>query len=377
MSSKAKLLLGLVMTLALLFGFLHSIWPEAQISFKRLHIFGFNLVAGGSLILYHTERKGIFTARVRAYFALSLVYALFAAAGLYIPTLILSVPLFALVESLRIRRFSLLPLDFFRGTVPTSEKFNQASLLCLSMGIVIASVVILNNEYLRLIAFEKLTLEVFFLGYSFPVSLITMSVMFSFMNEGESRAVRVLNELGFWLVNLGVIIFLVFIILGMLVPQIAMAAGLSIAVCMIFFLFLATAPQVQQKTFLTSGMSFLLLTAFTGILYILKYYYPSLDQYHEHFLVLHAMVSLYGWNLSGLFIILRWDDFPIRLNSALLISLHWIIVLILAPLGKYILPVSLLAMAAYVALLLMVLLGRANQERPAGMGLASSLQPDL
>jgi hypothetical protein len=364
MSSKARLLLGVVMTLALLSGFLDSIWPEAQISFKRLHIFGFNLVAGGSLILYHIERKGIFTTRVRAYFSLSLVYALFAAAGLYIPTLILSVPLFALVESLRIRRFSLLPLDFFRSGVATSEKFNQAALLCLSMGIVIASIVILNNEYYRLVAFEKLTLEVFFLGYSFPVSLITMSVMFSFMTQGKSKAVPILKELGFWFVNLGVIIFLVFIILEMIIPQVAMAAGLCITVGVIFFLFLATAPQAQQKTFLISGMSFLLFTALTGILYILKYFYPPLDQYHEHLLVLHAMVSLYGWNLSGMFIMIRWDDFPIQLNSALTIALHWIIVLVLAPLGKHILPVSLFAIAAYIALLLMVFLGRANHEGP-------------
>ena len=74
------------------------------------------------------------------------------------------------------------------------------------------------------------------------------------------------------------------------------------------------------------------------------------------------MVSLYGWNLSGLFIIMRWDDFPIRLNSALAISLHWSIVLVLAPLGKYVLPVSALAVAAYVGLLLIVLAGGANQR---------------
>ena len=54
MSPKAKLLIGVVMTLSLLFGFLDSIWPEAYLSFKRLHIFGFNLLIGGSLILYYT-----------------------------------------------------------------------------------------------------------------------------------------------------------------------------------------------------------------------------------------------------------------------------------------------------------------------------------
>jgi hypothetical protein len=109
-------------------------------------------------------------------------------------------------------------------------------------------------------------------------------------------------------------------------------------------------------------MVFLVFTALTGILYVSTYLYPFLDEYREPILALHAMVSLYGWNLSGLFIIIRWSDFPIRLNSALAIALHWGIVILLAPLGKYVLPVSVLAMAAYVGLLLIVLAGGANRE---------------
>jgi hypothetical protein len=365
MSTRAKLLFGVVMTLALLFGFFHVIWPEAPCSFERLHIFGFNLLTGGSLILYHTQGRGVLTRRVKTYFVLALLYALFAATGWYIPTLILSIPLFLAVESVRIQRFSLLPLDFFRR-VPVSDKFNQASLLCLSFAIFFASLVILNNEYLKLISYEKLTIEVFFLGYSFPVSLITMSIMFSFMTEREGRLITVLKEIGFWSVNLGVIVFFALIIFELVIPTMAVATTLFFAVWMIFFLFLATAPNVQQKTFLVSGMVFLLFTALTGVFYILPYFYPSLDQYREPCLVLHAMVSLYGWNLSGLFIIMRWRDFPIKLNSALAISLHWCIVLVLAPLGKYILPVSILAMLAYVALLGIVLAGSAHQKEAIG-----------
>ena len=361
MSTPSKILFGVVMTLALLFGFLHVIWPEAPWSFERLHIFGFNLLTGGSLILYHTQGRGVLTRRVKTYFTLALLYALCAATGRYIPTLILSIPLFLVVESVRIQRFSLLPLDFFRR-VPVSDKFNQASLLCLSLAIFFASLVILNNEYMHLVAYQKLTIEVFFLGYSFPVSLITMSIMFSFMTERESRLVTVLKEIGFWSVNLGVIIFFVLIIFELGIPEMVVATTLFFAVWMIFFLFLATAPNVQQRTFLVSGMVFLLFTALTGLLYILPYFYPSLDQYREPLLVLHAMVSLYGWNLSGLFIIIRWSDFPIQLNSALAITLHWCIVLVLAPLGKYILPVSVLAMAAYIALLCVVFSGSAHQR---------------
>jgi hypothetical protein len=230
------------------------------------------------------------------------------------------------------------------------------------MAIFFASLVILNNEYLELIAYEKLTLNVFFLGYSFPVSLITMSIMFSFMPDLGMRRIVVLQEIGFWFVNLGVITFFVFIILNLTIASMVAATTLFLTVWMIFFLFLVTAPWVQQKTFLVSGMVFLLFTALTGIFYILTYYYPSLSPYHEHVLVLHAMVSLYGWNLSGLFIIIRWNNFPLRLNSALAIALHWGIVLLLAPLGKYVLPVSALAMTAYVGLLLIVFSGRGSQE---------------
>jgi hypothetical protein len=356
MSGQSKILFGAVMTLSLLFGFLHVIWPGAPCSFERLHIFGFNLLTGGSLILNHTQGRGVLTRRVKTYFALALLYAFFAATGWYIPTLVLSVPLFLLVESVRIERFGLLPIDFFRRA-SVSDKFNQASLLCLSLGIFFASLVILNNVYLHLVAYQKLTIEVFFLGYSFPVSLITMSIMFSFMTERESRLVTVLKEIGFWSVNLGVIIFFVLIIFELGIPEMVAATTLFFAVWMIFFLFLATAPNVQQKTFLVSGMVFLLFTALTGIFYILPYFYPSLAPYREPSLVLHAMVSLYGWNLSGLFIIIRWSDFPIRLNSTLAIALHWAIVLVLAPLGKYVVPVSVLAMAAYVALLGIVFAG--------------------
>ncbi len=361
MNSSTRITLGVTMTLALLFGFLHSMWPDSSVLFKRLHIFGFNLLTGGSLILYHTEGHGAFSPRVKAYFACALLYSLCAATGMYVLTIALSVPLLLLVESVRVRRFALLPLDFFRRA-QVSEKFNHASLLSLSCGIVFASLVILNNEYLNLVEKKKLTIEVFFLGYSFPVSLITMSIMFSFMTRRINRLVEALKEVGFWFVNLGVILFFVFIIFELTVAQIVISTVLFFTVWMIFFLFIGTAPSVQQKTFLVSGMVFLLFTALTGIFYILMYYYPSLAAYRGHILILHAMVSLYGWNLSGLFIIIRWSDFPIRLNSFLAVSLHWCIVLVLAPLGRYVFPVSFAAMAAYVSLLMIVFTGRTDRE---------------
>lgn len=362
MSFRAKLILGATMTLALSFGFLHSFYPDAPVSFKRLHVFLFNLLTGGSLILYYTEGSAVFTRKIQAYFLLALLYALSAASSWYVPTLVISIPLYIIVESVRIKRFSWFPVDFFRRSTPTNERFNHASLLCLSMGIAIASLIILNNKYLHLFSYQKLALDVFFLGYSFPISLITMSVMFSFMNLRDGRLIAVLKEFAFWSVNLGVIIFFLFIIFDFNIAKITIATILFFSVFMIFFLFIAIAPRIQQKTFLVSGMVFLLFTALTGIFYILLYYYPALLKYHEFFLLLHAMVSLYGWNLIGLFVIIRWNNFPIKLNSAMTIALHWLIVLFLAPLGRYLMPIAIITVIAYAVLLLIVFAGRSAEE---------------
>jgi hypothetical protein len=354
MNKADKIVLGTAMSLALLFGFIDPVWPDAVISFKRLHIFLFNLVAGGSLIIYFIESRAVVSQRARAYFGVALLYALSAAAGVYWLTLLTSVPLFIIVESVRIKRFSFFPFDFFSLRVSVSDKFRHASILCLSVGIAIASFVIINAVYVPVVSYEKLTLNAFFLGYSFPISLITMSVMFSFMTERKTALARFLEEIGFWTVNLGVIVFFIFIVLEKFTLEIASAATLFVAVFMIFILFIRSAAMVQQKTFLISGMTFLLLTAFTGILYILYYFFPGSEQLRARLLVLHATVSLYGWNLSGLVIIIRWNDFPIKLNSAHLIALHWAIVLVLAPLGKHFPLLSLVAFPAYCALLALV-----------------------
>ncbi|MBW2276669.1 MAG: hypothetical protein JRF63_04200, partial [Deltaproteobacteria bacterium] len=130
-------------------------------------------------------------------------------------------------------------------------------------------------------------------------------------------------------------------------------------------LFIRTAPFVQQKIFLMSGMVFLLFTGITGIIYILAYLFPGAAEYKQFYLDLHRMVSLYGWNLSGLFIIVRFTDFPIRLNSALPLVLHWAIVLVLAPLGHYELLAAGPALLGYVALLGVVFFSRPTPKPAA------------
>ncbi len=361
MKTSHKLLFGTAMSLALAFGFLHLFIPDSDYDFDRLHIFLFNLCTGGSILLYHGIGQKRVTLRVSAFFVVTLIYAISAFLEAYLVTLIASIPLFVLVESVRMQRFGVFPWDFFRRA-DTSDKFLQAALLCLSIGTVVASFVVLNEAYLRWFVLEKLTLNVFFLGYSFPVSLLTFSVMFSFMKPEGDRLYMALKEISFWSINLGVITFFLFIIFELVVPELIISNILLAAVIMTYVIFLKNSRRAQQRAILSSGLAFLVATGITGVAYLFEYFWPEMEQHHDLLLVLHATVALYGWNLSGLFIVVREDDFPLRLSLPPVIALHWLTVLVLAPLGKYLIPVAILALPAYMALLGLVFFSRSKQE---------------
>ena len=147
-------------------------------------------------------------------------------------------------------------------------------------------------------------------------------------------------------------------------PQVAVTLILAAAVVMIFYLFVTLGQRIQQKTFLVSGMGFLLYTAVTGIIYIFYEMMPDYSPEKYHWLLrAHSFASLYGWNLCGLAIICRYHDFPLRLHSRYLIYLHWITVIFLAPLGTYYLHFAVLTMIGYAALLVMILFSK-NRVRP-------------
>lgn len=338
MSKNLKIYFWGLMSLALFFGFLnHFIPAKFPYNFERLHIFLFNLCSGGTIILFYSERLGFLSKRTIAFGLLSVIYALLAFLEIYPPAIIISLILAVIVESIRIRRYSLFPVGFFKAREALAEKFNQASLLCLSVGLVISSLVILNNEYLHWVYYRKMTLNTFFLGFSFPVSLITFSVIFRLMKNQSTPLVRLLKEFGFWAINLGVITFFIFIIFEKLLPQLFVTLILLMSVIMVFLLYCRLGLVTQQKNFLTSGMGFLLYTAITGIIYIVLAFFPEFYTHQKADLLLrvHSFASLYGWNLSGLTIICRYNDFPLRLHSRGIILFHWITVILLAPLGKY------------------------------------------
>ena len=348
MSKNLKLLFAILMITALCFGFIDIYFPAKAYSYERLHIFLFNLCTGGTILLYYTQGRQGVSKTVRFFFLFSLVYAFSAFFKIYPITLCASLGLCFCVEKIRIQRFSVFPFIFFQSKEPVSEKFHHAALLCLSIGIAMASLVLLNNEYFHLVTMEKLTLNTFFLGFSFPLSLITLSVVFSMLKKKESTSVKIIMEACFWVITLGVIVFFVFILFQRFIPQIFVTLALFSAVMVVFVLYWRFADKIQQKLFLTSGIGFLIFTAVTGIAYIFFQMSGGYDPRKIKWLLhMHVFASLYGWNLCGLSVICRFKDFPIRLHSLFVIFIHWLTAIVLAPLGVFYGPFAFFAVAGY------------------------------
>jgi hypothetical protein len=210
----------------------------------------------------------------------------------------------------------------------------------------------INNEYLHIGGSMDLWLDDFFLGFSFPLSLITFALMFALMRDPQNGVIHLLQEASFWIVTLGVIVFFVFIILNILAAEIVMATILLADVLLIFYLFKRDSQDLEQSQFLTSGLTFLTFTGVTGILLLLWHLLPNGKAEEQNLLLqIHAYLSLYGWNLSGLTIIVRYDEFPLRLHDTELILLHWLTIALLAPLGSLYPTFALVALPAFVLLL--------------------------
>ncbi|NLZ17338.1 MAG: hypothetical protein GX087_06350 [Desulfobulbaceae bacterium] len=377
MSTSLKVILWLMMTTALACGFLHHVVPSEQINFERLHIFLFNLCSGGTLLVYYTEGQTHLTLRTRLFLLLAVAFAFSAFLHWYAAAMGLSLALAWVVERARVKHFgSVVPRALFAARESTTRKFHQAALLCLSIGLAMSSIVMLNSVYLHWWHIEKLKLDTFFLGFSFPVSLISMSVIFSLMQRAQTHTTKTLKAASFWVINLGVIIFFLFILANMFEAQVFIATTLFVAVAYVFWLYWRQGIQLQQKAFLSSGILFLLITSITGIAYIVlassPYYIP---EYSQPLLRLHAFTALYGWNLSGLMVIGRHDDFPLQLHSSKIILLHWFTVLVLCPLGYFLPLFAVLAVLAYAFLLRMLLFNQGAVDEALRKRQQEQLQP--
>lgn len=362
MDRRLKIFFSTIMIIALCFGYVAVYFPLEQYDFERLHIFLFNLCTGGTIILYFTEGTGRLSARTGTFLVLSLFYALFAFIEIYPMTIFISLALASIVESLRIERFSIIPWNFFTLKETVSAKFHQASLLCLSIGLLMSSLVIINNEYMHAVTMDKLVLNTFFLGFSFPISLITLSVVFSMIRTNGETIAGIVSVICFWTINLGVIIFFVFILFEKFYPQIVVTTALLIAVLAVFRLYIKLGQKMQQKQFLSSGIGFLIVTAISGIAYIFYQIAPDYTPENTKWLLrLHTFAALYGWNLCGLAVICRFRDFPIRLHSGFLILVHWLTALVLAPLGTQIGFVALMAVAGYIFIVITLFFSNINR----------------
>ena len=338
---------------ALAAGFMHHLISPETLNFERLHIFLFNLCSGGTTLIAFTEDRPSLSRQALLFLVLSLAFTVCAFMQWYGPTLILPLLLAVIVERVRVAHFgSFLPWSLFSTKESVSRKFHQAALCCLSLALLQSALVVLNNVYMHWLTLEKLKLDTFFLGFSFPLSLISMSVIFSLMKKDAPPLTAFLQESVFWIINLGVIVFFLFILARLFLPQVVISVILFVTVGLTLYLFRHRGIRLQQKAFLTSGILFLLITSITGILYILLAFSPGYDpQKALPLLRLHAFTALYGWNLSGLAVIIRRRDFPIQLHSQKVIFLHWLTVLILCPLGYFFPLVAILAVLAYLRLL--------------------------
>jgi len=179
-----KTILWVIMSIALTCGFLHHLIAPDRLNFERLHIFLFNLCSGGTLLIYYTENTPKLSRKGCLFLILTIIFAFCTFMKWYAPTLIIPLICAIIIEQVRVSHFgSCIPSGLFKKDEATSRKFHQASLLCLSLGLSISSIAILNSEYTHWFTLEKLKLDTFFLGFSFPVSLISMSVIFSLMKK--------------------------------------------------------------------------------------------------------------------------------------------------------------------------------------------------
>lgn len=351
-----KIVFIVTMLLALLFGFLHNF--ITGYNFGRLHIFLFNLCTGGSLILYHINNYRKYDFFIFLFFITSFVYAILSFSHYYSGAVFTALVLFLIVECVRRNNFGNI-MSFFDRKIYISNKFRHASLLCLSIGLII-SICAIINEYTNLYYVKRLSLDSFFLGFSFPISLITFSVIFDLI-KGKIENKKVVGEICFWVINLGVIVFFIFIITEQIFLELIISIILGFCVLYVFYIFIKNCGHIQQKYFLISGMVFLLMTAITGIFYIVVYIEsPYNKNLLNQIIEYHRLVSLYGWNLSGLAVIVRFDDFPIKLNSIYAIIMHWLTVAILAPIAMNSRLFTVITLCSYIIYLKMLFFSKST-----------------
>jgi hypothetical protein len=124
-----------------------------------------------------------------------------------------------------------------------------------------------------------------------------------------------------------------FRLLDSLLLEFLAASILLLDVLLIFYLFRLDLQSLgEPEEFLISGMLFLVLTGVTGLVLVLwNAFRPNDETGWDLLLQTHAYLSLYGWNLAGLTVMIHYYEFPLRLHGLDVILLHWITVVLVAP----------------------------------------------
>jgi len=359
LSKSIRILVFMTVTVAVSSGFLSAVLGEdSTLNTTALHVFLFNLAAGGLLILTLFLGRTRLGPLVIVYFLGALAFAVGACFNLHVVCVASALLLAVVVEYVRWRQFGWFP-DFFRS-VPVSRKFRQAALLCLSSGLVICAATLLNNAYLGVIHLEKLTLHVFFLGFSFPISLSAFSLLFERIESADDRPGRGGAEFCFWALNLGVIVFFVFIISEFYPGQLLMSLTLFSTVMVALRAHLKHTPRNQESALLTSALVFLTVGSLTGIAYvILLWTNPNYQQ--GIMLSFHSAAAVFGWNMTWIVLIARKGEYPLRFNASLLIISHWLFVF-LVPFARNSPLIGIPTVLCLTAFLAMALFGRSVRD---------------
>lgn len=329
MGKKIKLILLTTVSTAVFLGFFKT---NTGFGFSILNVFLFNLTAGGTLLTVRLRGKDDLDAHGFLFWSIAVLFSIGAAAHLAAVCIAAALILGIMVENIRWRRFAWFPSDFFKS-VPASMKFEQASLLCLSCGLFICAATMANNEYLKLINYEKLGLHVFFLGFSFPISLILFSELFRRIENRWSRSSKLVMQICFWGLNLGVIFFFIFIILEIYFMQMAMALTLFSVTCITGYLSIFKTDRDDHREILTSALLFLAVGSITGIIYICLLWKGLAESIPNNFLSYHSAATVFGWNFAWFLPTTRFNEFPLKIKTKYVIALHWIFVLLI-PLGR-------------------------------------------
>lgn len=338
-----------MMIVSFIMGFFQPDAIHQNFNAHRIHVFLFNLCSGGLLILRYSVPGGKKIVPW-LFLIISLIFTISAAMSQYHFAIASAVACAVIVEKVRFARFPFLPLDFFRRDIPVSAKFHHAALLCLSIAL-FASAFSMAALLCGIALPPKMTVDIFFLGFSFPVSLITMSLLFANIPNSHKKPESIINRFVFWAVNLGVIVFFVFILAERAYPQVIIAASLLVPVGFMFYRFITAYTRDGSFQIIFGGMIFLLISALSGIAYIMAKYLITGTSPHiqKYILEFHRYASLYGWNQAGMLLLLGKTGFHLNRISPMAISLHWTAVLVFAPCAIFCrlwgLPASLLYMA--------------------------------